>query len=216
MRAVAAGNYRRSANHSVVFRTASRALTDAVSGCERKRWRVTTCPTPPVGDPLTTRSELVRLRDDSTVAIRPVQAEDEPALRLFFSGLCPEARHLRFFSAGVDLTSAAHLCAITDERHFGLMAHDSTGKVVGHAIFVRVDKTRAEVAAEVADHLHGLGLGTILIERLAAVAQAQGIDSFIAEVLPENRTMLDVFRDGFDAHIRLENGTDKVRFSTGA
>jgi GNAT superfamily N-acetyltransferase len=37
------------------------------------------------------------------------------------------------------------------------------------------DKTCAEVAVEIADHLHGRGLGTLLIERLAAVAERRGL-----------------------------------------
>ncbi len=37
---------------------------------------------------------------------------------------------------------------------------------------------------------------------------------FVAEVLPENRAMLDVFRDGFDAHVALHGGIDTVEFPT--
>jgi GNAT superfamily N-acetyltransferase len=72
------------------------------------------------------------------------------------------------------------------------------------------------VAVEVADHLHGRGLGTILIQRLASVAEGRGITRFIAEVLPENRAMLSVFRDGFDAHLTLHDGTDAVEFPTAS
>ena len=38
--------------------------------------------------------------------------------------------------------------------------------------------------------------------------------SFVAEVLPENRAMLDVFRDGFDAHVALHEGVGTVEFPT--
>ena len=68
---------------------------------------------------------------------------------------------------------------------------------------------------EVADHLHGQGLGTILIERLAAVAEQRGITHFVAAVLAENRAMLEVFRDGFDARvIRHEGPEERVEFLT--
>jgi L-amino acid N-acyltransferase YncA len=63
-------------------------------------------------------------------------------------------------------------------------------------MYALLDETCAEVAVEIADHVHGRGLGTILVERLAAVAEARGIMHFIAKVLPENRAMLDVFRAG--------------------
>ncbi len=39
--------------------------------------------------------------------------------------------------------------------------------MVAHALYIQLDGTRAEVAVEVADHLHGRGFGTILIEQLA-------------------------------------------------
>jgi GNAT superfamily N-acetyltransferase len=161
-------------------------------------------------------AHLVRLRDDSLVTIRPATAHDEPALRLFLSGLCLTARRLRFFTAAADMASAAHLMAATGSDRYGLIAHDEQGVLVGHALYVCLDETRAEVAVEVADHLHGRGLGTILVELLAAVAERQGITRFIAEVLPENRAMLDVFRDGFDAEAAFRDGTDTIEFPTAS
>ena len=41
-------------------------------------------------------------------------------------------------------------------------------------------------------------------------------DRFVAEVLPENGAMLDVFRDGFDAHVAFHEGTDTVELPTSA
>jgi GNAT superfamily N-acetyltransferase len=161
-------------------------------------------------------TELVQLRDGSRVTVRPATARDEPALRSFLTGLCPEARYLRFFSGAADMTSAAHLAAATGSEHYGLVAHDETGALVAHALSIQLDRTRAEVALEVADHLHGRGLGTILIERLATFAEQHGITHFVAAVLPENHAMLDVVRDGFDAHVAFRDGVDVVEFPTSA
>ncbi|MGO9247725.1 MAG: N-acetyltransferase family protein [Solirubrobacteraceae bacterium] len=177
-------------------------------------------------------TELVRLRNGSTVTLRPATAADEPALYLFLSGLCLEARRLRFFSGAPNLDHAAHLAAATGADRYGLIAYDDIGAIVGHAAYVRLDAppdtgsaggvdsqprlpARAEVAVEVADHLHGQGLGTILIERLAIVAERRGITRFVAEVLAENRAMLDVFREGFDARvIRHDGPEERVEFLT--
>ncbi|HYB24775.1 MAG TPA: GNAT family N-acetyltransferase, partial [Solirubrobacteraceae bacterium] len=74
----------------------------------------------------------------------------------------------------------------------------------------------AEVALEVADHLHDRGLGTILIERLALTAEERGITRFVAAVLPENREMLAVLRDGFDAQAHFSEGLEMVEFPTAA
>lgn len=160
--------------------------------------------------------ELVRLRDGSLVTLRPATAADEPALRSFLAELCLEAQRLRFFSGAVDIGRAAQLAADTSTGRFGLVAHDQTGALVAHALYVQLDDTRAEVAVEVADQLHDRGLGTILVERLGAVAERHGITRFVAEVLPENRAMLDVFRDGFDARVAWREGVDRVEFPTSA
>ncbi len=184
--------------------------------------RVTSaCPTVPearrtVSVDAPAEAERVRLRDGSSVTVRRASTLDEPALRSFLEGLCLEARRLRFFSGAANIASAAHLAAAADEEHCGLIAHDELGLLVGHAIYVTLeDPTRAEVAVEVADHLHGRGLGTILIERLAAVAEQRGITHFVAEVLSENQAMLDVFREGFDARVvRHEGPEERVEFLT--
>jgi GNAT superfamily N-acetyltransferase len=160
--------------------------------------------------------ELVRLRDGSLVTVRRTTVADEPALRSFLAGLCLEARRLRFFSGAVDIGCAAHLAADTGTGRFGLVAHDGMGALVAHALYIQLDGERAEVAVEVADHLHDRGLGTILIERLGTVAERRGVTRFVAEVLPENRAMLDVFRDGFDAHVACRDGVDRVELPTSA
>ena len=159
--------------------------------------------------------ELVRLRDGSLVTIRPVRKEDQTPLRVFLNGLCAEARRLRFFSGAIDTAEAAQWAADSGTGRCGLVAHDETGMIVGHAVYIVLEPIRAEVAVEVADHLHGRGLGTILIERLAVTAEQRGITHFVAEVLCENRAMLEVFREGFDARVVHHEGPEeRVEFLT--
>ena len=142
-------------------------------------------------------------------------ALDEPALRSFLERLCLEARRLRFFTGAADTSKAAHWAASTGADRYGLIAHDETGILIGHAAYIQLDEKRAEVAVEVADHFHGRGLGTILIGRLAAIAKERGITRFVAEVLSENHAMLDVFREGFDGRVVRQQGSEKrVEFLT--
>jgi GNAT superfamily N-acetyltransferase len=161
-------------------------------------------------------SEVHRLRDGSTVTTRPVGPQDEGALLDFLTDLCFDSRRLRFFTGGADMGIAAHWAADMGADRYGLLACDGRGAVVGHAVYVRVAPARAEVAVEVADRFHGHGLATILVTRLAAVAERCGLTTFTARVLPENRAMLDVFRDGFDAQVTLLGDTDAVEFPTAA
>lgn len=157
-----------------------------------------------------------RLRDGSIVTIRAVTDADLPALSTFLTELSLEARRLRFFTGGVDVERIAPAVGATGPDRLGLVALDRSGALAGHALCIEVDHERAEVAVEVADHMHGQGLGTILVERLAQSAERRGIKLFVAQVLPENRAMLDVFRDGFDAHVTWSEGLDAVEFPTRA
>lgn len=156
------------------------------------------------------------LRTGRVVVVRTLTEEDEEPLCRFIEGLCLEARRLRFFSGGVDIERMAHDVAATGPGRLGVIAIDAQGAIVGHAVAITVVRGRAEVAVEVSDDLHGEGLGTILIERLAQLAEARGTEIFVAQVLGDNRAMLDVFREGFNATIRWRDGLDFVEFPTSA
>jgi GNAT superfamily N-acetyltransferase len=162
------------------------------------------------------RSDVVELRNGSSVTVRAVRPGDEAALLEFLTDLCADSRRLRFFSGCIDVAAAAHWAAGMPSDRCGLLAHDEMGVLVAHAACVQLDQTRAEVAVEVADHLHDCGLGTVLLERLGVLAEEGGITQFVAEVLPENRLMLDVFRDGFDAQVLLHGGIEMITFPTSA
>src|SRR5581483_2178887 len=79
------------------------------------------------------------------------------------------------------------------------------------------DPRRAEVAFAVADELQGRGIGSRLLERLALHAAGAGIEEFVAQVLPQNAHMLNVFADaGFGVSRRLEEGVVEVRLTLAA
>ena len=75
----------------------------------------------------------------------------------------------------------------------------------------------AESAFAVADAEQGRGIGTRLLERLAARAATVGIERFVAEVLAENSSMLGVFeRAGFELKRELAGGVVEVEFPIAA
>ena len=53
----------------------------------------------------------------------------------------------------------------------------------------------AEVAVAVADSWQGNGVATALLDRLAERARAEGIRRFSAEILAENRPMLELIEE---------------------
>jgi hypothetical protein len=180
-----------------------------VSGSQRTRELLDASPTQPV---------VFHLRNQLDVSIRTVTAEDEPSILQFLAGLCDDSRRLRFFSAGVDLRAEAHRGAAGDDvDHHGVLAIAPERGVVGHAIYVRVPGCEwAEVAVEVVDDLHRMGLATALLIRLAQFAESHQIASFFAEVLPENGDMLTLFGDGFGARTVGRSGEVDVLFATSS
>ena len=163
------------------------------------------------------READVVLRDGSVVHIRPVRASDEPALLEFLRGLPSEDRRLRFFGLGNNLARTAHDEADVDyARRFGLVVTVTPEEhLVGHAMYVATEATRAEVAFTIAPEYQSQGLATLLLGQLAEVAAAQGITTFEATMLPENRRMLDVFRgSGFPVETHYDWGNVAAEFPT--
>jgi hypothetical protein len=141
----------------------------------------------------------LHLRNGLQVSLRPVGVDDESEILEFLTNLSPESRRRRFFTAAVDLRAETHReLAVSPADQHGLLARVAGRGVIGHAIYVRLPlATRAEVAVEVADDFHHLGLATQLVIGLAQDAEERHITEFFADVLPENNDMLAVFRDAF-------------------
>ncbi|MCW2963151.1 MAG: CoA-binding domain protein [Actinomycetia bacterium] len=163
--------------------------------------------------------EDVVLQDGSTLRLRPTTPDDEAALVDFFRALSAESLHLRFQGGvcvderlvGRFLRSDSEMLSLVGE----LADEDGRVCVVAVGTFVRLrDRSRAEVAFAVADDLQRRGIAGRLLERLAAHARAEGIERFVAQVLPENAAMLGVFRDtGFEVTRRILDGVVEVEFA---
>ena len=155
------------------------------------------------------------LRDGSTVRVRPTTAADVTRLRAFLASLSERSRWFRFFSAGVDLDDAARRAAVPGEGLSLLGLRGAEGTVVGHGTYIRSAPGRAEVAFAVADGWHGHGIATVLLAHLAHAAAGEGLETFSATVLSENRRMLGVFHDsGFPVVARRSEGEVELEFPT--
>jgi acetyl coenzyme A synthetase (ADP forming)-like protein len=163
------------------------------------------------------READVVLHDGSTVRLRPVRAGDREALQGLFERLGDESRAFRFFSGAVDLERAAIVLADVDygERYGLLATRGAEERVVGHGLYVGGGGDRAEVAFAIDEEMQGRGLGTILLAHLAEVAHENGIPIFVAEVLPQNHRMIEVFREsGFPTRTSSEPGLLRVEMPT--
>ncbi len=86
-------------------------------------------------------------------------------------------------------------------------------EIIGVGRYDRVSDAEAEVAFTVRDDHQGRGLGSVLLEHLAAAARERGVDRFVAEVLPGNRKMLGTFAvAGYTVAQEMEEGVVRLAF----
>jgi acetate---CoA ligase (ADP-forming) len=158
----------------------------------------------------------VVLRDGSTVHIRPARADDLIRVEDYLIGLSAETRRLRFWSVGVNVTDLAQKIVDVDYHdHLTLLVlHGGTeGQMIGGAQYSRMGGGRAEIGLSATDEWQGKGIGSILVGQLAQAGAEQGVSIFVAEVLPENHAMINVFREtGFPVSIRALPGTIEIEF----
>jgi acetyl coenzyme A synthetase (ADP forming)-like protein len=158
----------------------------------------------------------VALRDGSTVHVRPVRADDEPAVRAFLKAISAESIGFRFFGAAdFDWVTSWSIDVDYADR-FALIAETGTpSRIVAHAAYVRIDDERAEVAFLVADAWQGRGISTVMLARLAGAAAQHGIVTFTAQVMPANHRMIDVFRQsGFPIDMRSSRDALEIELPT--
>ena len=159
-------------------------------------------------------SHDVVLADGGTVHLRPRRDDDRDAIVEFYARMSEHSRYLRF-SAATSSERAGDLesKAVVDlDHHFAVVA-ELGERIVAVASYHRFEPGVAEVAFSVADDQQGRGLGTILLEYLAAAAREQGIRRFVAWVLTGNDAMLHVFRSaGFAVERSSDGATVEIGF----
>ncbi|WP_421084627.1 GNAT family N-acetyltransferase [Rothia nasimurium] len=158
----------------------------------------------------------VVLRDGATAHLRPVVPTDRKALEKMYAGQSENTIYLRFFTHKPTLSDQELTRFTTVDHHnrvaFVIMLGD---EMIGIGRFDRTHlENEAEVAFMISDAHQGRGIGSILLEHLAAAAHERGIDRFSAEVLPQNRKMLNVFTDaGYEISREFEDGLVMVHFN---
>ena len=158
------------------------------------------------------------LHDGSTTHVRPMLPTDADALQAFHVAQSERSTYLRFFAAMERLSERdlQRLVTVDHVDRVALVAVADVGgteQIIGVARYDRIDDDDAEVAFNVADAHQGRGLGSVLLEHLAAAARERGVRRFVAEVLPQNGRMISVFREaGYVVQQRTEDGIVALSF----
>jgi acetyltransferase len=142
--------------------------------------------------------ETIALPDGTSLLLRPVRPEDEPAFHASFAKLTPEDVRMRFFVNMRELPHdlAARLTQIDYDRELALVAFTLPSapepcELVGVVrIMADPDNRRGEYAVIVRSDFQRRGLGRILMDRIVTQAKRRGIAEIFGYVLEENSAML--------------------------
>lgn len=144
------------------------------------------------------------LRDGSTVEIRALRPQDRSEMLAAVQRTSSESLFRRFFGPKRNFSEkeVAYFMEVDFDSHVALVARivgaEGT-EIVAGGRYIRTAPHRAELAFVVIDEHQGKGIGTALLRQLIALAREAGLNELTAEVLPENRSMLAVFRKaGFE------------------
>ncbi|HEY7046875.1 MAG TPA: GNAT family N-acetyltransferase [Jatrophihabitantaceae bacterium] len=157
----------------------------------------------------------VVVADGGTVHLRPMRPTDADAVVKFHAGLSPRTRYLRYFSAYPRIPER-DLYRFTNVDHHDRVALVAWlgDEIIAVGRYEREPGTdEAEVAFVVADAHQGRGIGSVLLEHLAAAARESGVVRFTALVLAENDGMIRVFREaGYQTTRHVEYGEISLAF----
>lgn len=139
------------------------------------------------------------------ISLRPLERGDTGTVAEVFDGMSHESRYFRFLQATPRLTAslARHLADVDGERHQAAVAYHG-GRPVGMVRLVMDSSGDVEIAVEVVDALHGLGLGSILVDAALDTARSAG-HTVVALIHGENGRAMKMFRKrGF--RFQLDDG----------
>jgi GNAT superfamily N-acetyltransferase len=163
-------------------------------------------------------SAIEALRDECRVEIRTLRPNDRADLISAVGRTSDRSLYRRFFGLKRSFTDqeAAYFVNVDFVNHVALVALIDEGRpvIAGGGRYIVVQPGQAEVAFAVVDEYQGHGIGGALMRHLTSIACAAGLRTFIAEVLPENSPMLQLFkRSGLPLSIRREDQVVHVTIS---
>ena len=157
----------------------------------------------------------VAVADGGVVHLRPIRPEDGDKIVALHGRLSERTRYLRYFAPYPriperDLVRFTHV----DHTDRVALVAELGDELIAVGRYDRLAGTDdAEVAFVVDDAHQGRGIGSLLLEHLAAAARERHVRRFVAEVLAENGRMVRIFTDaGYSAEYAYESGVVHLTF----
>ncbi len=168
-------------------------------------------------------SKTVLLKSGEVVNLRPIRAEDEPALARMLQGASNDSLYMRFFGYIPKINHAwmTRFTHIDYDREMAIVAEVSRGagrELVGTVRIIEDTwRESAEYAIFIADHVQGKGLGGIMTDYILDIARDRKIKKVVATVLPTNTAMIKLFEkrgfsidrsdmEGYEVELLMVNG----------
>ncbi|WP_148253971.1 bifunctional acetate--CoA ligase family protein/GNAT family N-acetyltransferase [Aidingimonas lacisalsi] len=156
--------------------------------------------------------EWVTLDNGMRVEVRPIRAEDAPLITNFHTQLSEESIRFRYFQHKTDLSKRelSRLAHINYDRQMAFIAEhereDGQPEMLG---VVRVwndpDNIRTEFSVIIRDDLHGVGLGSLLMNKMIRYCTNVGTLEMEGKVMLDNHPMRALMKHlGFRMRYNME------------
>jgi acetyltransferase len=156
--------------------------------------------------------EWVTLKNGWEVEIRPIRGEDAPLITRFHQQLSEESIRFRYFHNKADLSQRdlSMLSQINYDRQMAFIAEhrreDGTQEMCGVSrVWNDADNIRTEFSIIIRDDLQGLGIGSVLMEKLIRYCRSIGTLEMIGKIMADNHPMRSLMkRLGFRLRYNME------------
>ncbi|GAA3908896.1 bifunctional acetate--CoA ligase family protein/GNAT family N-acetyltransferase [Halomonas cibimaris] len=156
--------------------------------------------------------EWTTLKNGWPVEVRPVRAEDAPLISAFHRRLSEQSIRFRYFHNKADLSQRdlSILSHINYDRQMAFIAEyqpeEGEREMLG---VVRVwndpDNLRTEFSIIIRDDLQGLGIGSLLMQKMISYCRHIGIIEMVGTIMMDNRPMRALMKHlGFKCRFDME------------
>jgi GNAT superfamily N-acetyltransferase len=139
-----------------------------------------------------------KLRNGTTVLIRPICDDDVDLERRFIEELSPQSRRFRFLGeiktpSPELLKQFTHVDHASEVAFIALLADGAEKREIGVSRYsARADGLSCECAVAVSDEWHNQGLATLLMQHLIDVARQHGVECMYSVDSVDNQPMRDL------------------------